>query len=76
MAEMMDELDIDVKQTFGFGSVLKESWFGGVLDAHLSDRRSLEDQIVSIFKPWTWGRSGDGGETEVQSSWSDGEMAP
>ena len=60
-----------------FGSVPKESWFGGVLDAHLSDRRSLEDQIVSIFKPWTWGRSGDGGETDsVQSSWSDGEMAP
>jgi hypothetical protein len=57
------------------GSVPKDIWLGGVLDAHLRDNRSTWAQTLSIFQPWTWGRSGDGGETdEVQFQWTHGEI--
>lgn len=60
-----------------FGSVPKETWLGGVLDAHLSDRRSTTEQTLSLLKPWTWGRSGRGDENDsVTFGWSDGSMAP
>lgn len=42
-----------------FGEVSKDSWLGGVLDAHLSDKRSTAEQTLAIFQPWTWGRSSD-----------------
>ena len=49
-----------------FGEVPKDSWLGGVLDAHLADKRSTAEQTMAIFQPWTWGRSsdaeGEGGE--------------
>ena len=59
-----------------FGSVRKDSWLGGVLAAHLQDTRSTVQQTMSLFQPWTWGRSGDGSNNdEVQFSWTkdDGE---
>ena len=56
-----------------FGEVHKDTWLGGVLAAHLSDRRSTAEQTVAIFQPWTWGRStddeGEGGE------WTTGYMS-
>ena len=42
-----------------FGSVRKDSWLGGVLAAHLADQRSAWEQTVSMFQPWSWGRSTD-----------------
>lgn len=42
-----------------FASIPKDSWLGGVLDAHLHDKRSTMEQTIAIFKPWTWGRSTD-----------------
>jgi hypothetical protein len=60
-----------------FGEVSKETWLGGVLDAHLSDTRSTVDQTMSLFQPWTWGRCGLGdSEDSVQFQWRDGEMPP
>lgn len=56
-----------------FGTVSKESWLGGVLDAHLSDTRSTAEQTSSLFQPWSWGRSGTGDESDsVQFQWGDG----
>ena len=56
-----------------FGSVAKETWLGGVLDAHLSDERSAMEQTSSLFRPWTWGRSGTGDENDcVRFRWTDG----
>lgn len=56
-----------------FGEVPKDTWLGGVLAAHLSDRRSTAEQTIAIFQPWTWGRStddeGEGGE------WTTGYMS-
>ena len=58
-----------------FGKVSKASWLGGVLQAHLSDRRSTIEQTVSLIQPWTWGRSGAGDESDVvQYEWSDEEQ--
>lgn len=58
-----------------FGKVSKASWLGGVLQAHLSDRRSTIEQTVSLVQPWTWGRSGAGDESDVvQYEWSDEEQ--
>lgn len=58
-----------------FGKVSKASWLGGVLQAHLSDRRSTIDQTVSLIQPWTWGRSGAGDESDVvQYEWLDEEQ--
>lgn len=53
-----------------FGSVPKESWLGGVLDAHLTDSRSTMEQSFAILQPWTWGRTGNGdGSDAVQFKW-------
>ena len=58
-----------------WGSVPKETWLGGVLQAHLSDRRSTLKQTLTLFQPWTWGRSGRGDTNDdVHYSWSDGAM--
>jgi hypothetical protein len=55
-----------------FGSVSKETWFGKVLDAHLSDRRSTIEQSFAMLQPWTWGRTGNGeGADDVRFQWSD-----
>mmetsp|Transcript_20920 Transcript_20920/g.31577 ORF Transcript_20920/g.31577 Transcript_20920/m.31577 type:complete len:102 (+) Transcript_20920:62-367(+) len=57
-----------------FGKVSKASWLGGVLESHLSDRRSTKDQTLSLIQPWTWGRSGEGDELDiVQYQWTDGQ---
>jgi hypothetical protein len=37
--------------------VRKDSWIGGVLDAHLKDQRGTAEQTIAIFQPWTWGRT-------------------
>lgn len=59
-----------------FGSVSKDTWLGGVLHAHLTDRRSTAEQTLSLLQPWTWGRSGEGDENDsVCFNWSDGTMA-
>jgi hypothetical protein len=42
-----------------FASVRKDSWLGGVLEAHLSDHRSTFQQTLSMLQPWTWGRATD-----------------
>ncbi|KAL7471974.1 hypothetical protein ACHAXS_012291 [Conticribra weissflogii] len=56
-----------------FGSVPKESWLGGVLDSHLSDKRSTMDQTLSMIQPWTWGRSGSGDDNDcLHFKWQDG----
>jgi len=55
------------------GTVAKQTWLGGVLDAHLSDTRSTMEQTTSLFQPWTWGRSGTGDEDDcLQFQWTDG----
>ena len=57
-----------------FGKVSKATWIGGVLQSHLSDKRSTMDQTLSLIQPWTWGRSGAGDEHDVvQYQWSDGQ---
>ena len=59
-----------------FGKVAKDTWLGGVLDAHLSDTRSTMDQTISLFQPWTWGRSGKGDrEDAVLFQWTDGHIS-
>ena len=40
-----------------FAQIAKDSWLGGVLAAHLVDRRSTLQQTLSLVQPWTWGRS-------------------
>ena len=51
--------------------VPKSTWLGGVLEAHLADRRSTMEQTISLFQPWTWGRITDGpGEGE---EWTRGD---
>jgi hypothetical protein len=61
---------------FGGESIMqirKDSWVGGVLDAHLNDRRSTVEQTISMFQPWTWGRcSDDIGEGE---EWKEGRLS-
>lgn len=56
-----------------FGSVPKDSWVGGVLSAHLRDNRSTIEQTLALIQPWTWGRSGNGNESDkyVRYEWSD-----
>jgi hypothetical protein len=36
-----------------FASVRKDTWLGGVLDNHLSDKRSTMEQTIAMFQPWT-----------------------
>jgi hypothetical protein len=58
-----------------FGAAPKDIWLGGVLDAHLRDTRSTLKQTISLLQPWTWGRSGNGGEQDVvQFEWMDGSI--
>lgn len=45
-----------------FLRIPKDTWLGGVLDAHLHDKRSTLEQTLSLFKPWTWGRQDEVGE--------------
>lgn len=56
-----------------FGQVPKDSWLGGVLAAHLSDKRSTVEQTLAIFQPWTWGRSTDDDGEEAE--WTTGYMS-
>jgi hypothetical protein len=55
-----------------FYQVPKRTWLGGVLQAHLLDRRSTMEQTISLFQPWTWGRTStdESGEGE---EWSRGD---
>ena len=67
---------VDVKQPRGKGAsivtVPKETWIGGVMDAHSADMRPTLEQTTSLFQPWTWGRSGSGDENDiVQFEWTD-----
>jgi hypothetical protein len=48
-----------------YGTVPKETWLGGVLGAHLADRRSTLEQTIALIQPWTWGRCGNGNSTDV-----------
>eukprot|EP00584_Thalassiosira_punctigera_P009795 CAMPEP_0172530312 /NCGR_PEP_ID=MMETSP1067-20121228/4079_1 /TAXON_ID=265564 ORGANISM="Thalassiosira punctigera, Strain Tpunct2005C2" /NCGR_SAMPLE_ID=MMETSP1067 /ASSEMBLY_ACC=CAM_ASM_000444 /LENGTH=503 /DNA_ID=CAMNT_0013314489 /DNA_START=243 /DNA_END=1754 /DNA_ORIENTATION=- len=58
-----------------FGSVPKDIWLGGVLDAHLKDDRSTVQQTLSMVQPWSWGRTGSGDEEDnVTFGWSDTSM--
>jgi hypothetical protein len=57
-----------------FGKISKPTWLGGVLEYHLSDKRSTMNQTLSLIQPWTWGRSGAGDERDiVQYKWTDGQ---
>lgn len=71
-------VDLGLPRGYGghkWGSVPKETWLGGVLHSHLSDRRSTLEQTVSLFQPWTWGRTGRGdADDDVQYRWSDGAI--
>ena len=42
-----------------FSQVRKDSWIGGVLDAHLGDKRDTVSQTIAMLQPWTWGRTGN-----------------
>jgi len=53
-----------------FGRIRKDSWIGGVLDAHLRDQRSTALQTVAMFQPWTWGRSTDDVEAGEGEMWT------
>ena len=65
----------NTNKSFG-GKVAKDTWLGGVLNAHLSDTRSTVDQTISLFQPWTWGRSGKGDrEDVVLFQWTDGHIS-
>lgn len=65
----------DANLTMGvesFGALSKATWLGGVLESHLSDKRSTIDQTLSLVQPWTWGRSGAGDKRDiVHFQWSD-----
>jgi hypothetical protein len=56
-----------------FASVRKDSWLGGVLDAHLNDSRSTWEQTLSLFQPWTWGRATDD-EGSASTAWAVGRL--
>ncbi len=49
----------------------KDSYLGGILDAHLHDNRTVVEQTLSMLQPWTWGRKDDEGDGE---SWSEGQL--
>lgn len=56
-----------------FGQIRKDSWLGGVLAAHLEDRRSTVEQSVALLQPWTWGRSTD--EESEGEEWGTGKLS-
>ena len=49
------------------GSVARASWLGGVLSAHLADRRPVVEQTRALLAPWTWGV---GDDDAVAARWS------
>lgn len=55
--------------------VRKDSWVGGVLDAHLKDKRSTIDQTLAILQPWTWGRTADDDEEDEGEEWTEGYLS-
>jgi len=55
--------------------IRKDSWLGGVLDAHLKDSRDTVAQTVALFQPWTWGRTVDYDSVEERESWRDGYLS-
>jgi hypothetical protein len=57
-----------------FASVPKETWLGGVLEAHLRDSRSTWEQTLSMFQPWTWGRARDDPNDHAVTEWSNGYL--
>ena len=56
-----------------FMQIRKDSWIGGILDAHLNDRRSTVEQTKSLFQPWTWGRLDD--ESGEGAEWTEGHLS-
>eukprot|EP00555_Chaetoceros_dichaeta_P007161 CAMPEP_0198261442 /NCGR_PEP_ID=MMETSP1447-20131203/10167_1 /TAXON_ID=420782 /ORGANISM="Chaetoceros dichaeta, Strain CCMP1751" /LENGTH=261 /DNA_ID=CAMNT_0043949361 /DNA_START=186 /DNA_END=971 /DNA_ORIENTATION=+ len=44
-----------IKGTVPLFQLRKDSWVGGVLSAHLSDQRGVEEQTKDMVRPWTWG---------------------
>jgi hypothetical protein len=56
-----------------FASVRRDSWLGGVLDAHLADSRSAGEQTLSLLQPWTWGRSVDDAGS-ASTTWTTGRL--
>ena len=57
-----------------WAKVRKDSWLGGVLNAHLSDHRSTLEQTISMLQPWTWGRTRDWDEEGEESRWETAAM--
>jgi len=57
-----------------FATVRKETWLGGVLDAHLRDQRSMLEQTFSMFQPWTWGRATDDDPDDAVIEWTNGYL--
>lgn len=55
--------------------VRKDSWIGGVLDAHLRDQRSTTEQTLAIFQPWTWGRTSKDDEEGEDEQWTKGYLS-
>lgn len=44
--------------------IRKDSWLGGVLMAHLNDKRSVFEQAKSSLQPWTWSLDDGDGESD------------
>ena len=55
--------------------IRKDSWLGGVLDAHLRDNRSTAQQTTAVFQPWTWGRNQGFDEEYEGEEWQDGVLS-
>jgi hypothetical protein len=59
-----------------FAEVRKDSWLGGVLEAHLSDKRSTFEQTLAMLQPWTWGRSKDDDERlQASTEWTEARLS-
>ena len=52
-------------------NIRRDSWIGGVLDAHYNDKRSVLEQSWSFLQPWTWGRSSAYDEEGEGESWNE-----
>ena len=62
-------LQLDIMQ------IRKDSWLGGVLEAHLNDKRSTAQQTLAIFQPWTWGRTASQDERGENEAWTEGYIS-
>ena len=51
--------------------IRKDSWLGGILEAHLQDKRSTAEQTVALFQPWTWGRTAADDEEGEGEEWQE-----